>query len=65
MRARREILALKLAIFDPSFVHIRQTSGDRAENFTAASSLQPQHMLQISAHLNVLGLSSTFEGGGP
>ena len=36
----------------------------RAENFITASSLQPQDMLQISAHLNVPGLRSIFEGGG-
>ena len=34
----------------------------RAENFTTASSLQSQHVLQISAHLNVLGLRSIFDG---
>ena len=66
MRAHREILALKLAIFLPLFCsYLRQTSGDRAENFTTASSLRPQHMSQISAHLNVLGLNSIFEEGRP
>jgi len=37
---------------------------DQAENFTTASPLQPQHMLKISARLNVPELRSIFEWGG-
>ena len=39
-------------------------SGDRAENFTTVSPLQPQHLLQISAHLYCPGMRSIFEGEG-
>ena len=61
MRGHREILAMKLAIFDPCFVQI---SGDRAENLSTVSPLQLQHMLQISAHLYFPEMRSIFEGDG-
>ncbi len=55
---------LKMSYIRPLFgSYLCQTSEYRAENFTTASPLQPQHMLQISAHLNVPGLRSIFEGG--
>ena len=55
----------KMTYFWPLFCsYLRQMSGYGAENFITASSLQPQHMLQISAHLYVPGLRSIFEGGG-
>ena len=44
--------------------YLRQISGDQAENFTTVFPLQPQHILQISAHLYCPGLRSTFEGEG-
>jgi len=54
----------KMTYFWPLFCsYLRQMSGYRAENFTIASSLQYQHMLQISAQLYVPGLRSIFEVG--
>jgi len=44
--------------------YLRPTLRYQAENFTTASSLQPQHMLKISARPDVPRLRSTFEGGG-
>ena len=44
--------------------YLYQTSGYRAGTFIAASSLQPQHILQISAHLSVPQRRSIFEGIG-
>ena len=56
----------KMTYFWPLFCsYLRQMLGYGAENFITASSLQPQHMLQISAHLYVPGLRSIFEGGRP
>ena len=64
MRAHRN-LGAEISYFDPWFCsYLRQMSGDRAENFTTVSPLQPQHMLQISAHLYRPGTRSIFEGGG-
>ena len=55
----------QMSYFWPLFgSYLCQTSGYRAENFITASSLQPHHMLQVSAHSNVPGLRSIFEGGG-
>ena len=44
--------------------YLGQISGDPAKNFATVSLLQPQHMLQISAHLYCPGMRSIFEGEG-
>ena len=65
MRAHRAILALKLAIFDPCFVHIAVKYKEiELKILPQYPPLQPQHMLQISAHLYCPGMRSIFEGDG-
>ena len=65
MKGHGDFLEIRWRIFLPLFCsYLRRISGDRAENFTTVSPLQPQHMVQISAHLYCPGLRSIFEGEG-
>jgi len=63
MNMDREIVVAKWVTFDPGLVHISVKRREIELEILpqTAFSLQPQHMLQSSAYLNVIGLRSIFE----